>query len=71
MKKICPQIQNWLIETPVVKAKYGISDLRRMAIIDYVIIHYKSCKLIFTADFLLKVTIRCEIEVDLALMVKY
>ena len=45
----------------------GISDLCRMAIIDYVIIHNKSFELILTEDFLKKVTIRCEIVVDFAL----
>ena len=48
----------------------GISDLCRMAIIYFVIIHYKSCKLILTEDFFKKVTIRCEIIVDLCLMVQ-
>ena len=32
----------------------GISDLRRMAIIYFVIINYKSSKLIFTEDFFQK-----------------
>ena len=45
----------------------GISDLFRMAIVYFVIIHYKSCKLIFTESFFKEVTIRCEIVVDLAL----
>ena len=46
----------------------GISDLCRMAIVVSVIIHYKSCELILTEDFFKKVTIRCEIVVDLCLM---
>ena len=46
----------------------GISDLCLIAIVYFVIIHYKSCELILTEDFLKKVTIRCEIIVDLALM---
>ena len=41
-----------------------------MAIIDYVIIHNKSFELILTEDFFKKVTIRCEIVVDLCLIKK-
>ena len=39
-----------------------------MVIVYFVIIRYKSCELILTEDFLKKVTIRCEIVVDFALM---
>ena len=38
------------LEVYITSIDYGISDLCRIAIIDYVIIHYKSFELILTED---------------------
>ena len=43
-----------ILKDVAAEQKNGISDLCRMAIIDYVIIHNKSFELILTEDFLKK-----------------